>query len=156
MAPMRVLGVLAVLVGIAAADGRETFEKAFTEIQAQTRKQKWSRARGLLEALLKEHAEQDYARVRRTSIVDLMKQCVFRSTNPLPDPKDLVGGDLLEHNLTSGRIKVRYEGGKLKDFKTIGSLYVHRAAFSGPHLLTLKGTYRAGPTLAVCVTRDSH
>ncbi|MCZ6787691.1 MAG: tetratricopeptide repeat protein [Planctomycetota bacterium] len=156
---MRVLGVVAVLVGIAAADGRETFEKAFGEIRTQARKQKWGKARALLEALLKEHAEQDYVRVRRTSIVDLMKQCVFRSTNPLPDPKDLVAGDLLEHNLMSGRLRLRYEGGNLKDFRKIRDLYIHPAAFSGPHILTIKGTYPksgSGPTVAVCVTSDEH
>ncbi|MCZ6786124.1 MAG: hypothetical protein O7E54_03055, partial [Planctomycetota bacterium] len=105
---MRALGVVAVLVGIAVADGRETFEHAFEKTRSLTRRQKWGKARELLEALLKEHADQDYVHVRRTSIVGLMKQCVFRSTNPLPDPKDLVAGDLLEHNLMSGRLRLRY------------------------------------------------
>jgi tetratricopeptide (TPR) repeat protein len=156
---MRVLGVVAILAAVAAAEGRETFEKAFEEVEAQARKQKWSKARELLETLLKDHADEDYARVRRTTIVGLMKQCVFRSQNPLPNPKDLVAGDLLEHNLMSGRLKLRYEGSNLKDFKKIRDLYIHPAAFSGPHILTIKGTYPGGgngPTIAVCVTADEH
>lgn len=135
--------VLAVITPPAALEAQVTaaaFDAGMQTIDAAVKAGRWKRALALLEALLAEHADAEHAISRRDEIVDIDRQCRFRIRHPAPDPNDVVSGDLLTCNLSSGKIKIRYGKNNLKDFAGVKNLFqLHTAKFAGPYTIQIKG-----------------
>ena len=100
---------------------------------------KWSRALDRLKSLLAEHEGQDHARLRRAEIVEIDRRCRFHTGAPEVDPNDLISGEILSCNLSSGKIDVRYTPQTLKDFHKAKELRYHPVTFAGPYKIEVKG-----------------
>ncbi len=116
------------------------FNDELDAIQRLMENQAFERALATLDALLETHAKRPWVRARKIDVVEIHRRCSFGVTQDRLDPKELVSGTLVSHNLRSGRIKVRYpEGRRGDDFAKQNSLFVHNASFAGPHKITITG-----------------
>jgi tetratricopeptide (TPR) repeat protein len=143
-------GIVLVLAGIAAAQdsgNSRTFERKLREVEVRIQSADWERGQAALLELLERHRDQGYVRARRDDITDLIKKCVFRLQCPKPKPKKLISGELYSYKLSSGKIRVRYTPQRMGDFLKRENDYVHRARFTGPHSIVVKGALKG---LVVC------
>ena len=113
-----VLAACAVVVAsfpspVTAAD-EAAFEEGYTAVQRLMSRGRYQQARDDLVALLDEHREESYVLVRRPEIEEDLKRCSFRIEYEEPDPKDLVPGELLSHNVRTGKIKIRFDREKMR------------------------------------------
>jgi len=141
------------------------FSLGLKKIESAMNARRWKRALDLLDNLLDTHRDQSYVRAHRARIVDLHKRASFRHLVKEPDPKDLVGGDLISCNLSSGRIKIRYRRASELDFTGgkgthLLNACLHRARFMGPYTVEIKGEKypsmlgtSSPPCIWVCVDR---
>ncbi len=133
------LAVLVIGLGTAAQENEAGFTLGLKKVQTSVRSRKWNRALDQLKRLLAAHENRDYVLARRTEIVDLHRHCLFRSRNKEPKPDDVVSGDLLSHDLSTGRIKIRYGPLSMGDFKGAVGLQLHTAKFAGPYSVEIRG-----------------
>jgi len=149
-----------------AQDDEATFQLGMNKIQSAMKDRKWSRALDMLNRLLEGHADRDYVRIRRAEIVEVHKRALFRSRVKEPQPDDVVSGEVLSCNLSSGQIKIRYRPGRMDDFEKAKSALIHRAEFVGPHSVEIRGKRyptltkgptgtAASPTIFVCVKKET-
>ncbi|MFO0985001.1 MAG: DUF1570 domain-containing protein [Planctomycetota bacterium] len=118
---------------------------------------KWKESQAALTALLEQHKDQDYVRVKRAEIADAVKDCAFNLQFKPADFKELISGELVSYNPATGDIKLRYTPDKLRDFLTKGdvagdryeaqTLYLHPINFAGPYTIEIKG--KSYPVLGV-------
>jgi len=165
--PPLLIGCLLLLftgTGVALAQQDEAaFSLGLKKIQGFMEARRWKRALDLLGALLDDHQNQDYVRARRAEIVQLHKRASFRHRTKEPDPKDLVDGELLSCNLSSGRIKIRYRRASGRDFEGGSGVLqqgvrTHDARFVGPYTIEIKGKsypspLGSPPCIWVCLDR---
>ncbi len=133
-------------------DPRATFEKGLKTVRKQFERRKWKSARRNLERLLKRNAGQPFVLARRVDIADLMKQCLFREEHGVPKPTDMVRGRLLNYNLATGKIKIRYEIPVPRaDFMNRSGVLLHRARFKGPHKIRFASPFGA---ILLCIDNE--
>lgn len=148
---------LAAAAPLEAQSGEPTaaaFHADLDAIQRLMENQAWDRALSKLDALLAAHDGRAWARSRKVDIVEIHRRCSFGATQGRLDPKKLVSGTLMTHNLRSGRIKVRYADGRRgDDFEKQDSMLIHKASFDGPHKITISGPATHGVrTLLLCLS----
>lgn len=92
-----------------------------------------------LQRLLEAHEGRDYARRARFEIETLHRRCSFRLRTSVPEPKDVVSGELLAWDAPSGNVKLRYPADRLDDWRREGGTTTLDARFVGPHSIELRG-----------------
>ena len=93
-----------------------TFSAGLERIRKSADKGRWKSAREKLLKLLETHRGRTYLRAKAPEILEEMKRCVFGESGREPAPKDVVSGDLLNYNRSSGAFKIRYTPANLGDF----------------------------------------
>jgi len=133
------LALLAVSTFAVAQEDEAAFQLGMRKVQSAMKSRKWSRALDLLNRLLADHAARDYVRIRREEVVEIHKRALFRSRVKEPRPDDVVSGDVLSCDLSSGRLKIRYRPGRMDDFQREKSGLFHSVAFAGPYSVEIRG-----------------
>ena len=135
-----------------AAPASEPFEEGLARVERAMARGRWERARSDLLSLLEEHGDQGYVRLRGAEIEQVLEECAFRLATPTPDPADLVDGDLVSWNESSGKLELRYE--KEAGARGIGSddfavekegrspAYYHPVHFEGSYTVEISGSNR--------------
>ena len=139
--------------------GAPAFEEGMKVAQGLLERGQCAEGRKRLKKLLDEHARAAYVLGRRVQIEELMRQLAFGAAVPQPDPKKIVSGELLQWNARDGTIKIRYTHATMKDWASEdGKMYVHPAAFRGPHTITIKGSRYTGTgaDVFVCESPDGY
>jgi hypothetical protein len=117
----------------------KAFGKSFESIQKLGDAGKWSDEKKSLLKLLNETGDQPFVHSRRTELVDELRRAAIRTAVPQPEPATMTDGRLLAWDRHNGDLSITYDAGKWKDFKTIGRLAVHPAAFEGPVTVKVDG-----------------
>jgi Flp pilus assembly protein TadD len=135
-----VAGLLGAMQRPAAAQATEAeFLKGLRSVQSAMRDRKWSDALETLGRLLETHADRPYVRARRAEIVELHRRSLFHSKTEAPAPDDVVSGDVLSCNLSTGQVKIRYTPANLDDFKAFTLFRLHPARFAGTYTVEIRG-----------------
>lgn len=128
-------------------------DTALTSVRSESSKGRWKRAQAQLLEAIEEHTGADYVPARWVEIEEALARCVFYSDYERPDPRDVVHGQLVSWNESSGAIKLRYESGDGGlaaagadtargdgDFLTAQlGYYLHPLLFKGPYHITIRG-----------------
>jgi len=120
--------------------GEKEFDKGLKSVRSLMKRGKWKKARTKIAGLLDQHREKGYVRARVSQVRELTLECAFRSQHGDPEPAKLVQGDLLKYEPRSGKIKIRFKPGKMKDWIRTKELWIYPAPFDGPHSITIRGS----------------
>jgi tetratricopeptide (TPR) repeat protein len=133
------------------------FQDGLRSVNSQMGAGKFVDAQSALRKLLETHEGRDYACAKRTEIAENLKRCAFRVAYPPPEPKNLVQGELLFFDRSSGRIKIRYKS-EATDFISYEKVRQFPALFNGPHSIEIKGARypgsAEGAVIIVCAAED--
>ncbi|MEZ6194252.1 MAG: DUF1570 domain-containing protein [Planctomycetota bacterium] len=133
----------------------EEFQRDFERLEGLVERKRWKAADQGLEKLLADHEGAWYARARRAEIEGMCRRVSYRLAHEEPAPETVLSGKLERFDSRSGRFKVSYENGSLRDFEAEGSYKFHPARFTGPHTITIKGDdYPAPLTVLACTEGD--
>ncbi len=164
------LAVLVVALWMGAPDGglqaeepavrRSGFEEGLQKARDLLGEEECREGLDLVLDLLEEHAEEGYVLARRVELQDLVRNLVFGSEHPTPNPQDVVSGKLLHYVAHSGMIRIRYTPETDDDLQVVaGGLLTFPAPFRGPFTVTVKGEKfppdpRHSPRIVVGGTKD--
>lgn len=126
------------------APTRARFDDQIELARRLTREQAWKRAGDAWRDLVVEHAGADYVRPRLAEIRQQWRRVQFFAQARTPRVQELLSGELVRYDASSGRIELRYTPERLGDFtrEANEATYVHPAHFKGPWSATLTGTAR--------------
>lgn len=113
-------------------DPAAQFQSGVAQVRELTQKGEFARAKKQLDALLVDHANADYATRAQAEIVELAHRCAFHLTWKEPKYAELVSGNLVKYDPKSGDFEIRYEPGKIGDFRKVKDSelkLVHPAVF---------------------------
>lgn len=127
-----------------AAPTRARFDEQLDLARRLTREQAWKRAGDAWRDLVVEHAGANYVRPRLAEIRQQWRRVQFFAQARTPKLDELLSGDLVRYEASSGRIELRYTPETLADFTREGNeaSFVHPAHFKGPWSATLTGSAR--------------
>lgn len=152
----------------AAPLAREDLEAALDGVRADLRRRRWkSASKGLVEALARFEGS-EVARGKRIEIEELARQSSFWSEHAEPAPRELIGGDLMQHYRAADLVRIQYSAGRrstrpkarserpkvsvpllhdtvaspapppFPDFEVDGFLTVHPLQWNGPYTAELR------------------
>ena len=102
-------GLVLLGAGQAARDeGRQGFEALLAQAQGLIAARKFEPARELLRSAVEEHAERDYVLHHWFEVEDLLAEATFWMAYEPPEAREVVAGELLSWDPSSGRIEIVY------------------------------------------------
>ena len=161
---MKTLLILAVGLSATLAtptDGARDFELGLDDARRMMAVGRWGPAKRHLHDLLEEHRDASYAHAQAPVLREMLGRCALWERFPEPDPSKLIGGEVLDWDRASGRIRLRYRGDVLprQDFERLGAFALHPLEFVGAYKVELRGQVPAAdatgtaptPSIAVAV-----
>jgi hypothetical protein len=140
----------------AAQAGEPEYRAALDAARGLTREQSWKKAQGAWLELLAAHAGAPYASADVEEIRLQLRRASFWAATRAPKLDDLLSGDLLSYEPSTGWLKIRYTRASLGDFaqeQAQQGIFAHPAHFKGPWTAGLAGT--ADEVLAAtCLVSD--
>lgn len=126
------------------------------EVRELAKAQEWSTAAGKMAEVFSLAEDDPAAPLLWTEIVDLSERTAFWKDYSIPEPKDVVRGELVKWKPKTGDMTLRYEardGGALPkqtpfgDFIQQKGVLLHPVLFQGSYRVELSGKRLAGPNL---------
>jgi tetratricopeptide (TPR) repeat protein len=133
------------------------FVEGLREVRSLREERDWGKAKERLLALVAEHGDRGYVRIRAAEIREELLRCAVRIAVPPPGERELVRGHLVGYNRASGQIHLAYRSGELGDFEEQpgGDVWIHPVSFSGNYSIEVEGpSYSESSALLVGVHGD--
>lgn len=129
------------LSGVTAAQDELAFVRGLEWVRTLMAQGRWLSAESRLHQLLDRHKDTNYARARRTAVVENMKRCRFQLSGKAPSAQQLITGKLVRHGQRTGQLTLRYEPSTLGDFEppqANSGVRLHPAEFTGPYKVVMQ------------------
>jgi tetratricopeptide (TPR) repeat protein len=121
------------------AQDEAAFDQGYAAVRTLMQKGKWNEAKAAIDQLLSCNAEQAYVQAQKEAIVTDYRLCAFWAETKVPEPSELTGGALESWSPSTGKIRLRYAPGAMKEWEGSDKLRVHPVVFAGPYTITVAG-----------------